>query len=32
MVYIPTALKIAKAEDDLIRYVLRGSFREVERF
>lgn len=32
MVYIPTALKIAKAEDNLIKYVLRGSCREVEKF
>lgn len=32
MVYIPTALKIAKAEDSLIKYVLKGSSREVEKF
>lgn len=32
MIYIPTALKIAKAEESLIKYVLRGSSREVEKF
>lgn len=25
MIYIPTALKIAKAEDSLLRYVLKSS-------
>lgn len=27
MVYIPTALKIANSEPDLLKYVLRGSER-----
>jgi len=27
MIYIPTALKIANAEDELLRYVIKGSFK-----
>lgn len=31
MIYIPTAFKIANAEPTLLKYVLRGSERELKK-